>query len=240
MPVVETWVAPFVIGVAVLAVGAVLLSRDGRFVRSLHRRVGDAPFAVTVQSDPRLMPRLDYFPPTLFFFASPSTPDELPPDDLLDWWAWAHAHGGVDAGETQLSALIQSVQDEVILDRIEVSDVRGQRGEGVLRSPGGIGGVDIELRWVTVVLGEAAPVIQEHDADQTRPFRAKVVTPGDPEQLLFRVFTVDDCLHEYFIELVFVHEGHEWRHSLSGAVPLTTVGSAGLGGYWTEDGRAWH
>jgi hypothetical protein len=230
------------VGTAALG-AAVAYFLDKRFWRGLERGLGVVrdPLHIQVLTD------VDSFESGVVHvprFVLPDDPDALPPPPAGDRpegrYQWAHALGGVDAGESLVRVIVSGTSESpVVLHRLHVKVVsRKPPLEGSLISYLGLG-APMSVRYFDVDLDADPPSLDYRTADgqtvERFPFR---VAETEDEVLDIYAHTFrSDC--EWMLELTYTSDGVTGARNIDDqGMPFRTTAADGPGlvvVYWTEN-----
>lgn len=146
------WVAAALILVVLLGAGIVWrfakrtasrvvdAATDDRLASSRSARGGHG-LQVHVEADPANMNLHDFFSTSTYLLPTNATLDDVPADDVDQWWTWSRGLGGVPVDHVRVVVTIQLLVDRaVVVDEPRIAKRRIPGPKGVLVMPSPMGG----------------------------------------------------------------------------------------------------
>lgn len=227
--------------VALLAVGALIGAAIafavnealGRAMRGVDRRRAQKdPLVVHIEKDPSII--WAGAPPWVGgTYLLPADADlTAPPAHCPDWWAWAHARGGVDSTQTQLRLTLTARKSLlVVVDglRVKIHDRRPVPSWRHVIC--GVGGADISPRRAEIELsGFDPPTVFWQDPEADGPVSAPTFSLAADEAEMLQIWANvgDDEWVEWTAEVLVLVDGNRRVVDISDdGKPFVTSGSAG-------------
>lgn len=116
------------------------VAMDDRLASSRSARGGHG-LQVHVEADPANMNLHDFFSTYTYLLPANASLDDVPADDVDQWWTWSRSLGGVPVGHVRVVVTIQLLVDRaVVVDEPRVVRRRVTGPKGVLVMPSPMGG----------------------------------------------------------------------------------------------------
>lgn len=219
-----------VVGGAIVYIGQSVLGRPlRRFLRKAEPVLGGLDIAYVVHRDPSNMPFTGLDFATRFYFPNEFEPPNDVPEQVDEWWFWAHSMGGKDIRRTKVLITFQGVEEgaTVMIGPPRLESWCSPLDPGLICGPGGLGGGGVQQRRYEVTLFNARPPeITYLDEGELEP--QFTLSAGDSEQVALFVSAGDPGYHEWICSIPLVVNGVERtldvRH---GRNPFVTIGPTG-------------
>lgn len=217
-----------------------LKSVDERLQTGGRRIFGGHGVVVHMEIDPSNMQTTGVYRPTSFWFPSGHAVS-APRDIAVPWWNWAHGQDGLDVETSVIQVTIQStVPRAVAVDRPILRSRNLGRPAGLIRSPQGLGGGDVQPRLYVFDLDD--PTAQPRCSDMSSDSRCSSfsISANDTERLVIAVSTKSN-LHSWSITLPLIVDGKRIELVLdNGGRDFRTIGEEGYETiYWLMSGNGW-